>query len=77
MRKDFTQNVAISSKEVAESLFSGVKPSIPVNNEKKKVMLRMEPEMYDVLVAEAKADHRSLNAYILHILDGREIINVR
>ena len=78
MRKDFSQNVAVSSKEVAESLFSGVKPtSMTINIEKKKVMLRMDLEMYDALVAEAKADHRSLNAYILHVLDGREKLNGR
>ena len=77
MRKDFSQNVAVSSKEVAESLFSGVKPSMIVNNEKKKVLLRMEPDLYEALVREAKSDHRSLNAYILHVLDGREKLNGR
>ena len=71
MTKDFSKNVEIRSIDVAESLFSGAKSSINIK-EKKKVMLRMDPEMYDALVAEAKADHRSLNAYILHVLDGRE-----
>lgn len=72
MSKDFSKNVGITSLDVAESLFSGANSSIS-NKEKKKVMLRMEPEMYDALVAEARADHRSLNAYILHILDKRNI----
>lgn len=71
MAKDFSKNVGITSLDVAESLFSGTSSSI-ANKEKKKVMLRMEPEMYDILVAEAKADHRSLNAYILTVLDKRK-----
>lgn len=72
MSKDFSKNVGVSSREVADSLFSGVKPaclSEPV--EKKKVMLRMDPALYEALVSEARSDHRSLNAYILHVLDGR------
>lgn len=70
--KDFSKNVSVSSLDVAESLFSQAKTSVS-KQEKKKVMLRMDPEMYDALVAEARADHRSLNAYILHILDKRNI----
>ena len=72
MRKDFSKNVAISSKEVADSLFSGVKPANLDSKDKKKVLLRMDPDLYNALWAEAKADHRSLNAYILTILDNRD-----
>lgn len=73
MRKDFSTNVAISSKEVADSLFSGTKPANLVDNkDKKKVLLRMDHDLYNELWAEAKADHRSLNAYILTILDNRD-----
>ena len=70
MAKDFSKNVGITSLDVAESLFSGANSSI-ANKEKKKVMLRMDPELYDIIVKEAKAEHRSLNSYILHILDNR------
>ena len=71
MTKDFSKNVEIRSIDVAESLFSEAKPSIN-SKEKKKVMLRMDPEMYDKLVAEAKSEHRSLNSYILTVLDHRQ-----
>lgn len=72
MAKDFAKNVGVSSKDVADSLFSGVKPIESSGTvEKKKVMLRMDPVLYEALVSEARADHRSLNAYILHVLDGR------
>lgn len=71
MTKDFSKNVEIRSIDVAESLFSEAKPSINIK-EKKKVMLRMDPEMYDKLVAEAKLEHRSLNSYILTVLDHRQ-----
>ena len=71
MAKDFSKNVEIRSIDVAESLFSEAKPSIN-SKEKKKVMLRMDPEMYDKLVAEAKSEHRSLNSYILTVLDHRQ-----
>ena len=71
MAKDFSKNVEIRSIDVAESLFSEAKPSINIK-EKKKVMLRMDPEMYDKLVAEAKLEHRSLNSYILTVLDHRQ-----
>ena len=71
MSKDFSKNVEIRSIDVAESLFSEAKPSIN-SKEKKKVMLRMDPEMYDKLVAEAKLEHRSLNSYILTVLDHRQ-----
>ena len=71
MTKDFSKNVEIRSIDVAESLFSEAKPSINIK-EKKKVMLRMDPEMYDKLVAEAKSEHRSLNSYILTVLDHRQ-----
>lgn len=70
MAKDFSKNVGVTSLDVAESLFSEAKPSIN-SKEKKKVMLRMDPEMYDKLVAEAKSEHRSLNSYILTVLDHR------
>ena len=70
MSKDFSKNVGITSLDVAESLFSGANSSI-ANKEKKKVMLRMDSDLYDILVKEAKAEHRSLNSYILHILDNR------
>ncbi len=72
MRKDFSTNVAISSKEVADSLFSGIKPANLESKDKKKVLLRMDQDLYNELWAEAKADHRSLNAYILTILDNRD-----
>lgn len=71
MSKDFSKNVGITSLDVAESLFSGANSSIS-NKEKKKVMLRMEPELYEALVAEAKSEHRSLNSYILTVLDHRQ-----
>ena len=71
MTKDFSKNVEIRSIDVAESLFSEAKPSINIK-EKKKVMLRMEPELYEELVAEAKSEHRSLNSYILTVLDHRQ-----
>ena len=71
MTKDFSKNVEIRSIDVAESLFSEAKSSINIK-EKKKVMLRMDPEMYDKLVAEAKLEHRSLNSYILTVLDHRQ-----
>ena len=71
MTKDFSKNVEIRSIDVAESLFSEAKLSINIK-EKKKVMLRMDPEMYDKLVAEAKSEHRSLNSYILTVLDHRK-----
>ena len=71
MAKDFSKNVEIRSIDVAESLFSEAKPSIN-SKEKKKVMLRMDPEMYDKIVAEAKSEHRSLNSYILTVLDHRQ-----
>ena len=71
MAKDFSKNVEIRSIDVAESLFSEAKSSINIK-EKKKVMLRMDPEMYDKLVAEAKLEHRSLNSYILTVLDHRQ-----
>lgn len=32
----------------------------------------MDQDLYNELWAEAKADHRSLNAYILTILDNRD-----
>ena len=70
MTKDFSKNVEIRSIDVAESLFSEAKSSIN-RKEKKKVMLRMEPEMYEALVAEAKSEHRSLKSYILTVLDRR------
>lgn len=71
MAKDFSKNVGVTSLDVAESLFSEAKKSVS-NQEKKKVMLRMDPEMYDKLVAEAKSEHRSLNSYILTVLDHRQ-----
>ena len=71
MAKDFSKNVEIRSIDVAESLFSEAKPSINIK-EKKKVMLRMEPELYEELVAEAKAEHRSLNSYVQTVLDHRQ-----
>ena len=71
MTKDFSKNVEIRSIDVAESLFSEAKPSSN-SKEKKKVLLRMDPEMYDKLVAEAKSEHRSLNSYILTVLDHRQ-----
>ena len=71
MAKDFSKNVGITSLDVAESLFSGANSSI-ANKEKKKVMLRMDPELYDIIVKEAKAEHRSLNSYILNVLDNRK-----
>lgn len=70
MSKDFSKNVGVTSLDVAESLFSGSK-AYEGKVEKKKVMLRMDPDLYDILVKEAKAEHRSLNSYILHILDNR------